>query len=175
MNLLAVSTGLIIDIVFFVLLAVGLILGLWRGFVKGICKLAGTMFAVVFAVSFCVPMKNFLDKTFGLTEALGGTQAAGWGAIAISFVVLVVLLKLVAWLTGKAGTALVNKFGAVKILNKILGAVLGVAKALLLILIILAIFKWVGVASINDYIAQSSVVSKLFFSDWFANAFVIPI
>lgn len=174
MNLLAVSGGLVLDIVFFALIALGLILGACRGFVKGICKLAGTLFAVFFAVTFCIPMKNQLDTWFGLTKALGGTTAAGWGAIVISFVILVVLIKIGAWLVGKLGTKLVDKSVVAKGINHVLGAVLGVAKALLVIFIILAILKWIGLESIDSFIDGSAVVGKLYSSSWFINAFHLP-
>ena len=49
-----------LDLIFFLILLLGLVLGSWRGFVKGICKLAGTIFAIVVAVTFCNPFKNAL-------------------------------------------------------------------------------------------------------------------
>lgn len=175
MNILAASaSSWTLDVVFFALLLLGLLFGVWRGFVKGICKLAGTIFSVIFAFTFCIPMKNQLDSWFGLTSAMGGTTAAGWGAVVISFVVLVILIKLGAWLIGKLGTLLVNKFGPVKVINKILGGLLGLVKALLFIFILLAIFRWVNAASINNFIANSAVVGKIYNSSWFIQAFHAP-
>ncbi len=174
MNLLAASGSWALDLVFFLLLFLGVLFGVWRGFVKGICKLAGTIFAIVFAFTFCIPMKNLLDSWFGLTNAMGGTTLAGWGAVVISFVVLVVLIKLGAWLIGKLGTALVEKFRPVKIINKVLGGILGLVKALLFIFILLAIFKWIDAGSINAFIAKSAVVGKIYNSAWFIGAFHLP-
>lgn len=175
MNLLAVSSGLILDIVFFVILLLGLLLGVWRGFVKGICKIAGTIFAIFFAFTFCIPLKNQLDVWFNLTGAMGGTTLAGWGAVVISFVGLVVLVKLGAWLIGKLGSALVSKFAPLKVIDKLLGGLLGMAKALLFIFIVLAILKWIGVGAVNDYIAQTTVVKGIYFSNWFYQAFMLPV
>lgn len=178
MNLLAASGGWVLDIIFFVALAVGIIVGCCRGFVKGICKIAGTVFALIFAVCFCVPMENSLESTFGLTtaltDAIGSAIAAGWIAVAISFVALVVIIKLGAWLLGKLGTALVDKFAPVKIINKFLGGVLGFVKALVIILLILAICKWINLESINAFIETSGVVKYVYSWDWFSWAMQFP-
>lgn len=174
MNLLAATGSWVLDVIFFAVLLLGMLFGVWRGFVKGICKLAGTIFAVVFAFTFCVPMKNSLDSWFGLTAALGGTTLSGWISVVISFIVLVVLIKLGAWLIGKVGSVLVEKFAPLKVVNKILGGLLGLAKAMLLIFILLAILKWIDAAAVNEFIAQSAVVSRIYFSEWFMHAFHLP-
>ncbi len=174
MNILAAAGSWTLDVVFFALLILGMFFGVWRGFIKGICKLAGTIFSVIFAFTFCLPMKNQLDSWFGLTSAMGGTAAAGWGAVVISFVALVILIKLGAWLVGKLGTFLVNKFGPVKVINKVLGGLLGLVKALLVIFILLAIFKWIGADGIDNFISDSAVVGKIYSSDWFIKAFHVP-
>lgn len=174
MNLLAASGSWVLDVIFFVILLLGMLFGVWRGFVKGICKLAGTIFSIIFAFTFCIPMKNALDSWFGLTSAMGGTTAAGWGAVVISFVLLVILIKLGAWLIGKLGTALVDRFGPVRVINKMLGGVLGLVKALLFIFILLAIFKWIGAQGINTFIENSAVVGKIYTSPWFTGAFHLP-
>lgn len=175
MNILASSGAWTLDVIFFVILALGLLLGVWRGFVKGICKLAGTIFAVVFAFAFCVPMKNQLDAWFGLTEALGGTTLSGWLSVVISYIALVVVIKLGAWFVGKIGSALVGKSGFIKVIDKILGGLLGAAKALLFILLLLAFFKWIGVGAVDDFIYESSIVKQIYFSEWFMRAFNLPL
>lgn len=174
MNLLAATGSWVLDVVFFALLLLGMLFGVWRGFVKGICKLAGTIFSVIFAFTFCIPMKNALDSWFGLTSAMGGTTAAGWGAVVISFVALVILIKLGAWLIGKVGTFLVEKFAPIKVVNKVLGGILGLAKALLFVFIILAVLKWIDAAAVDNFIGNSAVVSRIYFSDWFIKAFHLP-
>lgn len=178
MNLLAASGAWVLDVVFFALIALGTLFGVWRGFLKGICKLAGTIFAVGFAFFFCFPMKNSLESTFGLTtaleNALGSATAAGWIAVAISFVSLVIIIKLGAWIVGKIGTSIIDRFAPLRTVNRFLGGLLGIAKALLIILIILAIFRWINVASINEFIASSSVVGKIYDSSWFITAFRLP-
>ena len=72
------SSAWILDVVFFVILLLGLLLGTWRGFIKGVCKLAGTIFALFVAFTFCNPFKNTLENWFGMTTAIangmGGTS-----------------------------------------------------------------------------------------------------
>ena len=107
------SSAWILDVVFFVILLLGLLLGTWRGFIKGVCKLAGTIFALFVAFTFCNPFKNTLENWFGMTTAIangmGGTDvavtAASWLSIAIAFVLLFVIVKLLSWILGKVGTA----------------------------------------------------------------------
>ncbi len=74
------SSAWILDVVFFVILLLGLLLGTWRGFIKGVCKLAGTIFALFVAFTFCNPFKNTLENWFGMTTAIangmGGTDVA---------------------------------------------------------------------------------------------------
>lgn len=175
MNLLAETGNWIPDVVFFAILFLGLLFGVMRGFVKGICKLAGTIFAIVFGVAFCMPMKNSLDSTFGLTEALGGTTVAGWISVVISFIALVVIIKFGAWLVGKLGSALIDKAKPIKVVDKILGGLLGLAKALLVIFILLAILKWIGAEAIDEFIAQTTVLKGIYNSEWFATAFTLPL
>lgn len=178
MNLLAASGGWVLDVIFFAVIIVGIVVGVCRGFIKGICKLAGTIFAVGFAVCFCVPMENSLESTFGMTsalsEAIGNATAGGWIAVVISFVLLVVIIKLGAWLLGKIGTALVEKFAPVKAINRFLGGILGFVKALVIILLLLAICKWIGADSVNAFINSGTIVKYVYQWDWFSWAMQFP-
>ncbi len=178
MNFLAVSGAWSLDIIFFVLILLGLLLGTWRGFVKGIVKLAGTFFAIIVAVGFCVPMENSLEKSFGMTTAIakgiGNATVAGWLGVAISFVALVILVKLGAWLIGKLGTSLVERFAPLRVVNRILGALLGLVKALIIIFILLAIFKWLSIDAVNTFIRSSYVVKHIYDWKWFEWAMHIP-
>ncbi len=177
-HLLLIKGAWILDVIFFVVIALGILIGVARGFVKGICKLAGTFFAVGFAVSFCVPLKNSLESWFGLTTALGNAiksaKIAGWLSIAISFVALVIVIKLGAWLLGKAGSALVGRSAFLKTVDRFLGGLLGIVKALLVLFILLAIFKWISIPSVNTFIGSSSIVGRIYNSAWFTRAVRLP-
>lgn len=178
MNLLAATGGWVLDIVFFVVLLVGMGIGTWRGFIKGVCKLAGTIFALGFAVCFCVPMENSLEKSFGMTTALsnavGNATAGGWIAVAISFVILVVIIKLGTALIGWAGSALTDRFGALKLIDRFLGGLLGLIQAFVVILLLLAICNWIHLDSINAFIETSAIVKHLYSWDWFSWAMSFP-
>ena len=169
------SSAWILDVVFFVILLLGLLIGSWRGFVKGICKLAGTIFAIFVAFTFCNPFKNTLENWFGLTSAManafGGTDAAltaaSWISIIISFLILFVIVKLLSWLLGKIGTGLVNKSKALSTVNRVLGAILGLVKGIFLIFLILTICYWLPIDGLHTYIGESSVVGVIFDWEWF--------
>ncbi len=178
MNLLAASGAWALDIVFFVIVIVGILLGVRRGFIGGICRLAGTLFSVAFAAFFCMPMRGSLEDWFGLTTALtgaiGNTAVAEWISLAISFVVLVVLLKVGTWLLGKVGTGLVDKIKPLKVVNRVLGGLLGLLKALILLFFLLAICNWINASALNDFIGASAIVGKIYNWEWFLWATHFP-
>lgn len=177
MNLLAASSW-ILDVVFFALILLGIFLGVARGFVKGICKIAGTIFSIVVALCFCVPLHNSLEKWFSMTTAIANgiknATVADWLSVAISFVILIIVVRLGAWILGKVGTALVNRFGAFRFVNRVLGGVLGLAEVFLFICILLTIFYWLNLPGVNAYIGSSYVVGRIYEWKWFLWAMRIP-
>ena len=71
MNLLSASTsGVVVDIVFFLLIIGGIFAGAQRGFISGVSRLAGTLFAIAFALFFCVSFSAFLENNFGMTSSI---------------------------------------------------------------------------------------------------------
>ncbi len=169
MNLLA-SSAWILDVVFFVILILGILFGSWAGFVRGVCKLAGTIFAIFVAVTFCNAFKNSLESAFGMTTAIAngvGETVANWLSLIISFVLLFLIVKVGSWLLGKIGTALVNKVSVFRYINRILGGLLGLAEALFLIFLLLTICYWINAEAINNFIAQSSIVNAIYHWEWF--------
>lgn len=177
MNLLTAgqSSAWILDVVFFVILLLGLLFGAWRGFIKGVCKLAGTIFALFVAFTFCNPFKNSLENWFGMTTAiangLGGTEvavtAASWLSIAISFVLLFIIVKLLSWLLGKIGTGIAEKSTIFSKLNRLLGGILGLAEGLFLIFLLLTICYWIPSESLHAFIGESTIVGRIFEWDAF--------
>lgn len=174
-NLLAAGSWAL-DVAFFVILFVGIFIGVMRGFVAGICKLAGKIFSVAVAVVFCVSFSETLEGWFGTTTALnhaiGGKLPFGqWIMVALCFIALFLIVYFGAKLVGAVGTSLVNKFAPCRIINRVLGGLLGGFKALILIFALLAICLWIPSESMHAFISSSGVVGKIFASDWFQNSF----
>lgn len=231
-NQLLLSGGVILDIVFFVLLVLGLLFGVSRGFVRSICKWAGTLFAVVFALVFCVSFANWLEGAFGMTSAIAkgltntfsdpayttpiGTSVSGaeigstlesmgvswfwvwiiglgfggvevipigttaammigsvlakWIAIAISFVLLGLLIKIGAAIIGRVLTGVIDRVPVMRTVNKVLGGILGLAQMLLLIFVLLALCSWLPLGAVHEFLSSSTVVGGIYNSEWFAQA-----
>lgn len=173
MNSLLASGGWVFDILFFVIIILGILLGVRRGFVKGICKLAGTIFSVVVAVTFCVAMQASLERSFGATTALNdavGAPFGEWIMVALSFILLLVIVKLGCWFLGSVGSAVVDSLAPLRILNMFLGGILGAFKAFILLFILFAIMRWIPNESLHAFISSSGVVGKIFDSQWFIDA-----
>ena len=98
-NLLS-NAAVSLDVAFFVIIFLGLLFGVIRGFIKSVCKWAGTIVAIFVAFTFCNAFQGALDQWFGLTGALisaiNNEKIAGWIALAISFIALLVGAKILA-------------------------------------------------------------------------------
>ncbi|MDE5896186.1 MAG: CvpA family protein [Clostridia bacterium] len=172
----------ILDVLFFVLIIFGILLGVRQGFIAGICKLAGTILAVAVAILFCNSFADALGLTDALVSAIGNAEIGGWIAVAIAFLILIVLTKMGAWLLGKLGTALAEKIKPFALVNNLCGGILGLFKALILIFLLLAacywLNEWLHLAPLADFINGSSIVGAIFQWDWFIEIahfkFVIP-
>lgn len=176
MNNLLVSAGVVLDIVFFIILALGLFMGVKRGFWRGICAIAGTIFSLAIGVVFCRRFQYFIDETLGIhmTQAIQGglgktipseliaNSLGEWIAIAISFLILVLLVRLLAWLVGKLGKALVEKSKVFRVFDRLLGGILGLVQAMLLLSIIFSICYWLPWEGLHNFISSSSVISKIY-------------
>ena len=173
MNSLLAAGAWVIDILFFVVLILGILLGVRRGFIKGICKLAGTIFSVIVAVTFCVAMQASLERSFGSTTAINnaiGAPFGEWIMVALSFILLIVIVKLGCWFLGGVGSALVDSLAPLRIVNMLLGGILGAFKAFILLFVLFAIFRWLPSDSLHEFISSSGVVGKIFDSQWFIDA-----
>ena len=188
MHNLLVSAGLVLDIVFFVILVLGLFFGVKNGFVSGICKIAGTLLSLAIGILFCRKFQAFIDVTLGLkmTQALQGVlvntipsetianSVGEWLAIAISFLALVIIVRLLAWLIGKIGKALVDKVKFFRVLDHLLGGLLGLVQAALFLFLLLAICCWIPWEPLHTFISSSSIVGKIVDSAWFQTAITFP-
>lgn len=218
-----------IDVIFVVLLIVGIWTGVQQGFISCVCKTAGTVFALIFAIIFCVSFSNFLESLFGMTTAIAngltnsfsnealltpiptdisgadvksileglgvgwlprtiigsafssvetipagttpaamlGSTLAKWISIAISFVALFLIIKLVSVFLDKGLSGFVEKLSAFKFVNEILGGVFGLLRAAVVIFIVLAICSWLPIDPMHEFIANSAIVGPIFTSEWF--------
>ena len=174
LSLLAVGAWPL-DVAFFVILAGGLIGGACLGFVRGICKIAGTIFSIVLAVACCVPLSTSLESAFGLETALAEAVKIEWLgkvlSVVICFIGLIVIVRLGAWFLGKCVSKLIDRFKPLKKVDRVFGAVLGLAEAALLIFILLVIVSWVAVffTPIGEYFSSSAVVGSIYKWDWFVH------
>lgn len=107
----------------------------------------------------------------GTTPAtLLGTIFAKWISVVIAFILLILLVRLGAWCISKAFGALKNAVAPIRVVDQILGAVLGLAKALFWIFVILLVCNWLPFAGLQNFISSSAIVGKIYASEWFQSA-----
>ena len=107
----------------------------------------------------------------GTTPAMMlGSTLAKWFSIAIAFVLLVVLIKLAAVLLDKGLSGLVEKCTPFRVVNQLLGALLGLVKAGIAVFLILAVCSWIPVEGLHTFLSSTVIVGPIFRSDWFAAA-----
>lgn len=175
---LLVSPAVSVDITFFVIILLGILIGTLRGFIKGICKIAGTILSIFVAFTFCNAFRATLDSWFALTPkmatAFHNATLAGWASLVLSFIILLIGTKLLAWLCGKIGTVLVEKVKVFRTINRGLGGILGLFEALVLIFLLLMVCKWISAAEIDEFLCSSTVVGKIYQWEWFEWAATLP-
>jgi len=107
----------------------------------------------------------------GTTGAtLLGPLVAKWIAVLISFVLLIILIKLACFIIGKIGSGIVDSVGPLRVVNKLLGGLLGLLKSLLFVFILLAICGWLPIESLHEFISSSAIIGKIYGSAWFESA-----
>ena len=104
------------------------------------------------------------------TAVLIASVLGKWIAIAISFVLLIVLIKLGAILLSKGLSGIADKITPFRLINQVLGGLFGLLEAMILIFLLLAICSWIPVDGIQAYISSSTVVGAIYQSNWFAEA-----
>lgn len=225
---LLIADGWIVDIVFFVILIIGLSVGAKKGFVDGVGKVAAIIISIACAFFFCLSFEVFLEQTFGMTtgianglvnalsssderlamdlsgtgleEALStvmpnffakiilgiyngepipegttgamllGPLLAKWIAIAISFIILLVGVRLIIWLLTKLLNKIIDSVAPLRILNRLLGGILGMVKAILITFVVILVINWLPLTQIHELIESSYVVSKIINSNLFTIA-----
>lgn len=107
----------------------------------------------------------------GVTAAqLIASILAKWISIAIAFILLIILVRLAARLLSKALTALVDHISPLRVINRALGAVLGLIKACVLIFILLLICNWLPIGGLHAYLESSAIIGSIFRAEWFQAA-----
>ncbi|MGC9337217.1 MAG: CvpA family protein [Candidatus Cloacimonadia bacterium] len=137
------------------LIALGLIIflgirGLKRGFFDGITRLVGWLIALIIAVQWGPKVSEFFKDTFELPAAV--INIIG---IVLIFIVVIILLNLIVNLIKKVVTAL-----RLSSLDKILGFLLGAAKALILIFLITFTVQWLPLSDKNKKVITDAEVIK---------------
>ena len=112
-----------IDIIIAVLLAVGLIGGLRDGLVKQVAGLAGLIGGLLLGRAFYLPVGAWLVDIFGMS-----VQVAQVASFILILVIVPLLFSLVGWLVSKLLSAICLGW-----MNRLLGALVGVLKYLLLV------------------------------------------
>lgn len=161
----------ILDVIFFVVLLLGCLIGAKVGLVKGVCKIAGWILSFVIPFICCVAFKDALEHWFGMVTAISngvGETLGGWISIVISFLLLVVIVRLGTFLLGHLGSALVESIKPAAVVNSLLGGVLGLLEAFLAAYFLLLIFGWIPAESIHAFINESTVVGAIYRSDLMA-------
>lgn len=95
---------------------------------------------------------------------------AKWISVVIAFVLLIVLVRLGAFLISKFADAIIDKISPLRVLNQALGGLLGLAKACFFIFVLLLICNWIPLAGLQNFIGSSAVVGKIYTSAWFQSA-----
>lgn len=120
-----------------------------------------------------------ISKSFASVEVIpAGTTPAmlissvltKWIVVVIAFLSLLLLIKLSAWLITKIFDAIKDKVAPIKVIDQVLGAMLGFVKAGIGIFLLLLICNWLPIQAIHAYIESSTIVGKIFVSEWFRNA-----
>lgn len=166
----------ILDVIFFIVLLLGIFLGAKAGFIKSVCKIAGFVFAGIVAFTFANALSAKFEEWFGFTSLMASgalsMKVAGWISYVICFIILGVGTKLAAWLLGKVGTALADSFKPFEVINRFAGGLFGLIEALFVLFLVMTIFYWIAnglnVTAINDFISSSGVVGAIYKSDFFA-------
>lgn len=96
---------------------------------------------------------------------------AQWTCVAISFVALVIIMKISVLLIGKIFSSIIEKIPGLNALNKILGALLGLFEMAVLLFFVFSLLHWLAIPAVDDYLQTTYIIKHIYFSEWFASAF----
>lgn len=99
-----------------------------------------------------------------------GSVLGKWISVVIAFVALILILRLGIFAIEKIFGAIKDVAAPIRVVDQILGALLGLAKGAFLIFVLMLICNWLPFEGLHNYIESSTVVGAIFKSDWFQNA-----
>lgn len=140
-----------LDIFLGILLIYGLIRGLWNGFFVELASLVSLMLGIFIAIKFSYLMKGYLDS-----NGSWNPKTAQVTAFALTFILVVVGVSLLA----KIFTKLAD-FAALGLFNKLLGAVFGVLKMILLLSVFLNLFEKINAN--NTFADEETLNNSIFY------------
>lgn len=104
------------------------------------------------------------------TAMLISSALAKWISIAISFVLLIIIIKLGVLLISSIFKSLVDKVAPMRVIDQTLGGIFGLLEAGIVVFLLLAICSWLPIGGLHDFISSSSIVGTIFNSEWFHSA-----
>lgn len=159
-----------LDIVLCILLVFGLISGIRNGFFVELASLVSLLLGIFVAIKFSYLMKTYLEN-----HGFAGNKWIEVIAFALTFLVVIIAVSLLAKFFTK-----IADFTSLGWLNKLLGAVFGSLKTLLMISVMLNLFQKINVNytfTSKETLDKSKLytpiqeVSKMIYpsiSEWFA-------
>ena len=107
----------------------------------------------------------------GTTPAMMlGSILAKWISVVIAFILLILIVRLGVWGITKTFGALKDAGASIRVVDQVLGAILGLAKALFWIFVVLLVCNWLPFDGLQEFISTSAVVGPIYRSEWFQSA-----
>ena len=140
-----------LDIFLIGLLIYGFIRGIWNGFFVELASLVSMLLGIYIAIKF-----SFLTKAFLESHVSWNPKTIQVTAFALTFILVVLAVSVLA----KSFTVIAN-FASLGIINKLLGGVFGVLRAVLIISITLNLFQKINAH--NTFVEKETLdKSKLY-------------
>ena len=160
----------VLDYVILGILAISMIIGFVKGLIKQLLTFGGIIVVALLTATVSPIVQSWL---VGVIES-DGTRAAV--AMFATVILLAVVYGVVAWLLGK----LLKKIRLIKVLDKVLGGVMGIAVVYFTFAVIFALFtqtgegflptlkSWLG-ESIETSWFNANIYNNNFFGNWVIN------
>ena len=160
----------VLDYIIIALAAVGLVVGIIKGFLKQVLAVVG----VFVVATLTATVQPYVQNWFVNTSMGDGTR--NLVAMIVTVLLIAVVYGLLAWLIGKA----LKKVKIVNVLDRILGAILGVGAVYLIFAVVVALFYNTSPEflsslkeSLGEQFDNSWIVTHIyagnFFGDWVIN------
>lgn len=161
-----------VDLAFLAFALIAIIVGLCKGFFAQLFEFAGIVAAILIAFFVCKPLTDKMLPVFAPLIEKAGETLGYYAALAIVFVVLMLIVNILLFLLKKLTKGLVGKVGAVKVVDKILGLALSVgilytifAAVLALITLLPSDFLPDVQTTINNQLYGGTVVKAIYTSN----------